>query len=357
MALVDAPSAREVEAGAPEPASPGRDHGGDLDAAIATYGGAAGDWIDLSTGINGQPYPVPPLPAAAWTRLPTRADMDRLKAAAAAAYGTAAPLLPLAGAQAAIQLVPLLAPPGIAAVRGPTYNEHAAALRARGWQVREAERLEDLAGADLAVVVNPNNPDGRLYGREDLLALAGRVGRLVVDESFMDPTPEHSLAPLADRPGLLVLRSFGKFYGLAGLRLGFVVGHGADVARLADLAGPWPVSGAAIAIASRALADQAWAGATIARLRAEAGELDRLAAAAGWRGAGGTDLFRLYACADAGAARRHLAQAHIWVRIFPWSPHLVRLGLPGCPAHWQRLAQTLAPALAPTLGSSLAAAP
>ena len=318
-----------------------RDHGGDLDAAMARFGGAPEEWIDLSTGINARPYPVPPVPAAAWTRLPTRADMALLMDAAARAYGTPAPLLPLAGAQGAIQLVPLLDPPGRAAVLAPTYNEHHAALAARGWQVREVGRLEDLAGADLAVVVNPNNPDGRLHAPADLLALAGRVGRLVVDESFMDMTPEASLAAEADRPGLLVLRSFGKFYGLAGVRLGFVLGSAADIARLADLAGPWPVSGAAIAIGCRALEDRAWALETTARLRGEARLLDGLAAKAGWRGAGGTDLFRLYACGDAAAARQHLARARIWSRIFPWSPHLVRLGLPGCEAHWQRLAAAL----------------
>lgn len=318
-----------------------RDHGGDLDAAITRFGGAPEDWIDLSTGINARPYLVPELPQEAWTRLPTRADMASLVAAAAAAYGTTAPLLPLAGAQGAIQLVPLLDPPGRAAVLGPTYNEHRAALEARGWQVREAGRLEDLAGADLAVVVNPNNPDGRLHAPEELLSLADKVGRLVVDESFVEVTPHASLAPQAGRPGLLVLRSFGKFYGLAGLRLGFVLGNRTDIDRLADLAGPWPVSGAAIAIGRRALADGDWARETAARLKAEAVRLDGLAASAGWRGAGGTDLYRLYEVPDAGRARELFAEQRIWMRLFPWSAHLVRMGLPGCEAHWQRIAFAL----------------
>ncbi|QTL05597.1 threonine-phosphate decarboxylase [Aquabacter sp. L1I39] len=318
-----------------------RDHGGDLDAAMAHFGGAAQDWIDLSTGINACPYPVPPVPEAAWTRLPTRADMARLAAAAAAAYGTTAPLVPLAGAQAAIQLVPLLDSPGEAAVLAPTYNEHRAALEARGWRVREATHVRDLAGADLAVVVNPNNPDGRLHAPADLLALGEKVGRLVVDESFMDMTPEASLAAYAARRGLIVLRSFGKFYGIAGLRLGFALGSGPDIDRLADLAGPWPVSGAAIAIGCRALEDRVWARETATRLKAEALRLDRLATSAGWRCAGGTDLFRLYEVPDAVAARAHLARAAIWVRIFPWSRTLVRLGLPGRAAHWARLAAAL----------------
>ncbi|MFC2969103.1 threonine-phosphate decarboxylase CobD [Acidimangrovimonas pyrenivorans] len=321
-----------------------RDHGGNIDGAIARFGGGAGDWVDLSTGINRVPYPLPPLPDSAWRDLPTRAATGALIDAARAAYRapTETGLLPLAGAQAAIQLLPRLRPPGRARVLGPTYNEHAASLRAAGWQVEEIADPAALAGADLAVVVNPNNPDGREIPVDALLAHSGKVGTLVVDESFADPRPDLSLAPQAGRPGLLVLRSFGKFYGLAGLRLGFVLGPASLIARLSGMAGPWPVSGAAIEIGRRALADTAWQEATIARLRAETGRLDRLAGGAGWELAGGTDLFRLYRTPDAGAAQDRLARARIWSRIFPWSPALIRLGLPGTAAEWARLETALA---------------
>ena len=135
-----------------------RDHGGNIDWAIKTYGGAAADWIDLSTGINRVPYPLPPLPAGAWTMLPTRDALAALIGTARQAYGGAAAILPVAGAQAAIQMIPRLGAPGIARVLAPTYNEHAACLRAAGWAVEEVADLSDLQGADLAVVVNPNNP-------------------------------------------------------------------------------------------------------------------------------------------------------------------------------------------------------
>jgi cobalamin biosynthetic protein CobC len=246
--------------------------------------------------------------------------------------------LAVAGAQAAIQLIPMLRPKGNAAVLGPTYNEHAAALRAHGWNVCEVDHLEDLAGADIAIVVNPNNPDGRVYSRPRLLDLVGRVGCLVVDESFVDPTPEVSVAAEAGRPGLIVLRSFGKFYGLAGFRLGFVIGHDADVARLGELAGPWSVSGPALEIGSIALADAAWAAAARQRLAAGVPRLDAMAARAGWTLVGGTALFRLYDCADAPTAQHRLAQHRIWSRIFPWSQHFVRLGLPGGDDEWSRVA-------------------
>ena len=218
---------------------------------------------------------------------------------------------------------------------------------AAGWQVEDASDLDALAGADLAVVVNPNNPDGRQHDPRALLALASRVKRLVVDESFADAVPGVSLAAEAGRPGLLVLRSFGKFYGLAGLRLGFVLGSEADVAALAAMAGPWPVSGAAIEIGRRALLDRAWAEATRARLARDAVRLDGLAQGAGWKLVGGTPLFRLYETGDAAAAQERLARAKIWSRIFSGKPGWLRLGLPGDEAEWDTARRCAVSALAP----------
>ena len=319
-----------------------RDHGGDLDAAIASFGGRPDEWIDLSTGINRIPYSVPELASSVWQRLPTHSDFERLNQATRRAYATDAAVLPVAGAQSAIQLIPRLVPHGRAAILGPTYNEHRASLAAQGWSVSEVERLNELAGADLAIVVNPNNPDGRLHAKEALLDLATRVGRLVVDESFIDATPELSLAPLARDGRLIVLRSFGKFYGLAGARLGFVIGGGEDVARLAELAGPWNVSGAAIEIGRIALADTIWAAQTTARLQSDVRRMDKLAAQAGLELVGGTALFRLYDCADASAVQTRLARSRVWSRIFPWSKGGVRLGLPGPEGEWRQLEAALA---------------
>lgn len=313
-----------------------RDHGGNIDAAKARWGGS--DWIDLSTGINRVPYPVPDLPPEAWTQLPTAAAKAALMAAARGAFGTDAPGVALAGAQQAIQLYPRLAAPGRARVLAPTYNEHAANLRAAGWAVEEVTSLAALAGADIAVVVNPNNPDGQRHAPADLHALAAQIGLLVVDESFGDADPALSVLP--DPGAMLVLRSFGKFWGLAGLRLGFAFGPEALIARLAEMAGPWPVAGAAIEIGRQALADHPWREATIARLSDEVTRLDAMAAAAGWSLVGGTALFRSYATPDATAAQERLARHQIWSRIFPWSAHWIRLGLPGA-GEWERLAVAL----------------
>jgi cobalamin biosynthetic protein CobC len=323
-----------------------RDHGGDLGAAVARFGGDPAEWIDLSTGINRRPYPLPPPTGQTLRALPSAEATAACAAAARRAYGTAAACLPLAGAQAAIRLVPGLRRPGRAAVLAPTYNEHAAAFAAAGWSVAEVGEPQALAGFDAAVVVNPNNPDGRRLPLEALLELADQVGLLVLDESFADVDPALSVCPQLGRPGLVVLRSFGKFYGLAGLRLGFALGAPSEIARLAEAAGPWPVSGPALEAGRLALADAAWAAATRARLTADSARLDRLADAAGWRLVGGTGLFRLYDAGDARAARDRLAEARIWSRAFPWSDAWLRLGLPGPEPEWARLEAALSAAAA-----------
>jgi cobalamin biosynthetic protein CobC len=318
-----------------------REHGGDLDCAVRRFGGRAEDWIDLSTGINRQPYPIGEIEPRCWNALPSRSEIESLHRAARQAYATDAPILAVAGAQAAIQYLPVLARGGRARILAPTYNEYAAVLSAGGWDVAEVFSLDDLAGADIAVVVNPNNPDGRRHDKAELLALLPRVGRLVIDESFADAVPDLSLAPEAGRAGLLILRSFGKFFGLAGLRLGFVLG-GDDIAVLSAMAGPWPVSGAAIAIGRRALLDHDWARTTTARLARDCARLDAGAASQGWRQVGGTPLFRLYEAGDAAAAQEKLAHGKIWSRVFGQRPGWLRLGLPGDEAEWARLAELLA---------------
>ena len=319
-----------------------REHGGNLDQAQQRFGGRAADWIDLSTGINRLPYPVGEIDAHHWNALPSRSDIDSLHHAAQQAYGSIAPIIAMSGAQAAIQLLPQLVPCGRARILAPTYNEYGPVLLAAGWDVEEVSELDALAGADLAIIVNPNNPDGRCCARGDLLALLPRVGRLVIDESFADAVPQLSLASEAERPGLLILRSFGKFYGLAGLRLGFAIGNAADIGKLAAASGPWPVSGAAIAIGCRALRDDDWAKATSARLARDCVRLDEMVQSQGWRLVGGAPLFRLYETPDAYAAQEKLARGQIWSRVFAQKQTWLRLGLPGNESEWSRLAEVSA---------------
>ena len=314
-----------------------QDHGGDLDRARAVYGGT--DWLDLSTGINPLAYPMPELSSAAIAALPTAEDVAALEATAAKAFGTKAEVVALPGAQAAIQLVPRLKESGRAVVLVPSYNEHGAALAAQGWAVETVSEPEAMAAADLAVLVNPNNPDGRRWTPESLVELAKQVGLLVVDESFADPHPELSLAPQLTDLGerVLVLRSFGKFYGLAGLRLGFALGGPKIIGELRMLAGPWPVSGPAIRAGCVAMADRGWREQTIERLARDTARMDTLAEGAGWHFVGGAALFRTYDTDSARATQDRLADAAIWTRAFTYSDCWLRLGLPGSEVAWQRL--------------------
>ncbi len=314
--------------------APPRDHGGGLDAAVARFGGTRAGWIDLSTGINPVPYPVPHLPDGVWTALPDAAATARLEAAARTFWKvpSGAMIVAAPGASALIARLPLLAAPGTVAVPGPTYNEHAAAFRFHGWAVADGDTGDDI---DARVVVHPNNPDGRLWPRRGTAALE------IVDESFCDVTPGASRITETARPGTIVLKSFGKFWGLAGLRLGFAIGHPDTVTPLREHLGPWPVAGPALAIGAVALADRAWAGAARDRLERDANRLDALLAGAGIETLGGTTLFRLYRAPDAAALRTRFARAHIWSRTFPYAADWLRLGLPDG-AGWSRLAAALA---------------
>jgi cobalamin biosynthesis protein CobC len=322
-------------------------HGGDLGAARKLFPAAPEPFIDLSTGINPFPYPLPPLDPAVFARLPEPATTERLAAIAAEAYGapSAAHVVAAPGLQIQLPLVARLARPGRATVLGPTYAEHARVAALAGHAVREVTTIDDLAGADLAVVVNPNNPDGRLTGRDTLLALADRLapGLLVVDEAFMDVGPiDASLAPDVARPNLVVLRSFGKFFGLAGMRLGFALVSRDNAARLRAALGPWAVSGPALAVGAAALADTAWIVQTRTRLATAAQRLDGLLVKAGLDLAGGTTLFRLVRAPAAIELFDQLGRAGIFVRRFAERPTWLRFGLPGDEPQWQRLAVALA---------------
>ncbi|KQP10663.1 threonine-phosphate decarboxylase [Methylobacterium sp. Leaf99] len=319
-------------------------HGGDLDAARALFPEAPAPWVDLSTGINPVPYPCPPLEASAFRRLPSPADLAALNAAAARAYGVADPagIVAAPGTQILIETLPRLWPPARVAVVGPTYAEHAAAWGRAGHAVAAVTDLG--ADADVMVVVNPNNPDGRTWDAAALLAcaegLAARGGLLVVDEAFADLEAVETLGPHL-RPGLVVLRSFGKTYGLAGLRLGFALAEPAFAARIAEALGPWAVSGPALAIGRAALSDPDWRRTAAAARSADAGRLDRMIARSGGRVVGGTCLFRTADFSDGPGLFARLGEAGIYVRRFEAAPRRLRFGLPADKTEWCRLSRVL----------------
>ncbi|MBY0509094.1 MAG: pyridoxal phosphate-dependent class II aminotransferase [Rhodospirillaceae bacterium] len=311
-----------------------RRHGGSLDAARAAFPAARLPWIDLSTGVN--PYPWRGLRPGRGdiTRLPDPNDIAGLEAKAAAAFGCdPACIAAVPGADIGLRFMPTLTQAASVAIVSPTYGGHAEA-----WPNANAISRDSIPKwkDDAVVVVNPNNPDGGVTPKETLLA---HKNWLIVDESFADAMPEISVASHV-RGRLIVLRSFGKFYGLPGLRLGFIVAAPDMIARVRAMTGDWPVSADAIRLGAAAYADTAWQTRTRARLTKTARRLDKLLARHGFHIVGGTPLFRLAHRPDAAACFQRLGEAGILVRPFEDAPTQLRFGLPA-PAAWSRLEAAL----------------
>lgn len=323
-------------------------HGGDLDAARKLFPGAPEPFLDLSTGINPNPYPVPELPADVYARLPQPEALARLAKIAAETYGAPSPahVVVAPGSQILVAQTAFLLARGRASVLAPTYAEHGRAAELAGHNVVEAADVGELTEARIAIVVNPNNPDGRIVAKDALLVLSDRLrrrgGLLLVDEAFMEVGPaEASLCEYVEQGNIVVLRSFGKFYGLAGLRLSFAIAPPEIATRIAAALGPWPVSGAALAIGAEALTDAVWREKTRAALAEAALKLDACLVRAGLEVIGGTSLFRLVRAKEAAQLFQSLGEAGILVRRFAEHPSWLRFGLPGSEDAWERLAAAL----------------
>ena len=320
-------------------------HGGNLHEASQRYGIPYGQWLDLSTGINPHGYPVPPVPADAWRRLPD--EGDSYAACAAQYYGApdASHVLPVAGSQAAIRALPTLLPHATVAIAPLTYSEYAPAFERAGHRITPLDIAWDALPDHVThtVVVNPNNPTAHHLTAAKLLdwhtQLMQRGGTLVVDEAFADTMPAASLAAYTDRPGLVVLRSPGKFFGLAGVRAGFVLATLPLLDALRDVLGAWTVSGPARHAVSAAFRDVAWQREMRGHLEAESTRLTSLLRTQRFA-SHGTPLFAWTEDARAAALHHQLALRGIWTRLFPVSAS-VRFGLPGTQAEWQRFEQAL----------------
>ncbi|MBB4094282.1 threonine-phosphate decarboxylase CobD [Brucella pecoris] len=311
------------------------EHGGALDKAIARFGGRLQDWLDLSTGINPEHFPLPELTPAIWNRLPDEGLLQETLRLARSYYRLNEKTLIVAapGTQALIQLVPTLATRSTVAVLGPTYQEHAASFAASGWTVVQCATIDEIPDeATAAVIVNPNNPDGRVVSREALLHLSQKLGArggfLVVDEAFADAHEAVSVAANAEDAPMIVLKSFGKFFGLAGVRLGFAIAGGRFVEALERRLGPWAVSGPALAIASHAFNDAEALAGYRARIDLRRLKLSAVLEKSGLKEIGGTALFSLVEHADALGIYTRLCERHILVRKFNYASRWLRIGLP-----------------------------
>jgi cobalamin biosynthetic protein CobC len=319
-------------------------HGGNLREAARRYEIALGDWLDLSTGINPRAYPVPPVPMDAWRRLPE--DGDGLAELAAHHYGAPA-ALPVAGSQAAIRALPGVLKRGVAAVAPLTYGEYAPAFERAGHRIvtldiASAALTDDI---DHVIVSNPNNPTTERIGRDVLLhwheQLAARGGTLIVDEAFADAYGDAatSMASESGREGLVVLRSVGKFYGLAGIRAGFVLAAAPLRDALSHALGAWTVSGPARHAVQAAFNDLSWQAETRATLARDSARLAALVRNQGFDPYA-TPLFVWFETDKAAALQHALATRGIWTRLFEHgaSPSL-RIGLTGSDGEWARFEQ------------------
>lgn len=320
------------------------EHGGRLRAAARQFEIPLADWLDLSTGIAPYGFDLPSVPGEAWLRLPE--VEDELDAVARDHYGVAS-LLPVAGSQAAIQALPRLRRRSQVGIVSPCYGEHAEAWRREGHRLSEFSEgsvPRALDHLDVLVVVNPNNPTGRLLSPGQLLdwhaRLEERGGWLVVDEAFMDATPEHSLAVHSQLPGLIVLRSFGKFFAMAGARLGFVLAEADLLQALDRMLGPWSVAGPSRFLGRALLADSAGQQRQRQRLLADTERLAQLLASQGLAPTGGCALFQWVVTEEANMLHEFLGCQGILVRRFRY-PSSLRFGLPPDEAGWARLARAL----------------
>ncbi|MEM0985088.1 MAG: threonine-phosphate decarboxylase CobD [Pseudomonadota bacterium] len=322
-------------------------HGGALDEMRAQFPGAPAPWIDLSTGINPHPYPDVSISRDALAHLPNAAIDLACRRAMAEAIGTAPDAIVLApGSELMIRLLPEMLRPRDVAILSPTYGDPGALWRAAGANTIETANPLDIADqVDTVVICNPNNPDGRTFSPIALEAarrtLAARRGWLVVDEAYGDLDPAASLAPKGGADSLVILRSFGKFFGLAGVRLGALIAPKALRAAMADRLGAWPVSGAALEIGARAYRDHDWQAETRKTLVSAAARLESLLRASGLRVIGGTALFQYVQTPDAHALWRHLGRKGLYVRRFAWSQQHLRIGLPPNAESETRLAEAL----------------
>ena len=320
------------------------EHGGRLRQAAAQYAIPVQEWLDLSTGINPQGWPVPAIPPSIWLRLPE--DNDGLEQAAREYYGTEN-LLPVAGSQAAIQTLPKLRAPCTVGVIHPGYAEHAHAWRRAGHRVIQVEVCavdQYISQLEVLLLINPNNPTGICFSQENLFKwwknLAARGGWLLVDEAFIDATPGQSLVPHAPKPGLILLRSLGKFFGLAGARVGFVIADPLLLDRLQCELGPWTVAAPSRWIAARALKDKKWQLLARQQLAIARARLAQCLVRHGLQPAGGCALFQWVCTPDAPQIHRALAQRGILTRLFK-DPSSLRFGLPGNAGAWRRLDSAL----------------
>ena len=266
-------------------------HGGNLQQASEIYGVSMDAWLDMSTGISPWSYPVDDLPSNVWRDLPP--SNDELIATAKKYYQIDEQNVVVSpGSQLSIRLLPQLFAKSKVALPVLGYQEHALSWKLAGHQLCFYQNVEELiqliedGKVDHAVVINPNNPSCEKTTKEKLSYISNSIkGVLLVDEAFMDfyqtapsQIPESSFgsAISLNAENVIVVRSIGKFFGLAGLRLGFVIGLHPVLQKLQTLFQPWAINHASMLISRQALADTQWQEQQRLKIKAGAKQLEPL---------------------------------------------------------------------------------
>ena len=309
------------------------EHGGDLARAIKAYGIERARWLDLSTGVNPNGYDIEGLPQACFHRLPEPQDIQALEMTAREAYGVrdASAVIAAPGSEFLINALPQIRPHASVAILSPTFSTHEAAWRRYGHRVRTIDSIDSVENETVVVMVNPNNPDGMITSPSRFKRLASDLesssGLLVIDEAFVDTIPERSFVPHHDFPNVIVLRSIGKFYGVAGVRLGFAIGPTRILDGFRTILGAWGVSGPAIEVGRRVLEDQDWAETMRAVLNKQSDQHIKMFETLGMKRIGGTSLFHLIENSQARTLHIELAKRGIWTRVFEYNQNWMRVGL------------------------------
>ncbi len=313
-------------------------HGGDLKLAVEEFGVKDEGWIDLSTGVNRNHYPNIDVSTTAATNLPSSNDNENLLESARKFYKVSvfSQIIAAPGTQLILQNIPPIFPNRKVAIFSPTYEEHRYTWEKAGNKVVPVSSLGALTEGAIGVVVNPNNPDGQTHQVGDLLAISEQLELLIIDEAFCDNVPELSAIPHLANGKILVLRSLGKFFGLAGLRLGFAIGPTQVTQMLIERLGPWAVSGPAIEVGNRALSDNIWISKMKEKLIEKNTRLNRILKKQNLSIIGGTELFTLVKTAQAPDIYKILGDKGILVRRFEEQKNWLRIGLPGIEIEWDR---------------------
>jgi len=305
-------------------------HGGNIDEAINVYGGNENDWIDLSTGINPECYPLPKFSDADWRNLPTFTEIEDLESTIKFEFNTFSSVMLTPGSQIAINLLPILFKKQEVGIIEPTYSDYFVSFKNAGFKVCSCKNIQELFKSKIAIVVNPNNPNGKNYQIKDLIFLSKKVHLLIIDESFVEASETLSIISYINKKtnNIIVIKSFGKLYGLAGLRLGFVFSGENLIYKFKKVFSFWPVSKLSIKIASKAIRDKKWMTSTQKKLKKKANILDEMMKTIDFELIGGTNLYRLYSTPNSVLSQRFLAKKFIWSRIFSYSKKWLRLGIP-----------------------------